>query len=791
MRRLVFLALVTIELAHTATAILQHRAPSGHDGFQYFTLQYFFLNNAAQGGGVAQWIPYMSHGTVATLWYGIQGSFLQQVLLWVGPLVRHADLLTVFHLGVFVDEMILLTGTWLLARRFLRSPAACFVAISVVGSSVWLDQPYWNFRLYYALPLVIELGHRFLDTGRWRWFFLAANLLALQSIGNLPYFVPLAAFVVFLYFVWFAAVNLEAVAGRLRSAHWGWPAAAAVSLGAVSFVLAYACMTIGTDQLVTYSPGRNPDGTTVLDVFLTYGGGLGAQKWLDLVLNVSPWLDMTVYAGILVAPLLLAGVFMVDRRRVHFVLLAATLLLFTLGTVVATASFYLWPGMKYFRHIGLVSPLVRVLFCFVAGIGFEALFDARDRRTFAVRTAAIGSALLLLGGAWLAQDLARSEPMLSYMDPRAEPGIDRPDHVYEPRLVARRLRSASIVALAGACVVGVVPILLRRRPFTGSEAARATAIAAVLAFVAVDVYRFKFEYLIDRSEIVPAASRFVTRAAPMPFARRRTADLQAALFSNPRLQATLSFNRALLLHTMGRGARGTIYWSNHAFFFTDEAGSSFRMDSWLRPVDRLMRTAWGAPLDQSMLPATMDLGRLRFPVERAGIAAIAGVTADKIRFFSRAYSVASPAETASIVRDRAYAGNLLFVSDAAAATGSPAPEPWTSAHDLAVDDSRALPYEVLRFDANRLTIKVTNDSETPGWMSYADAWHPSWTARVNGRDTPVYAGNLAYKAIPIQGGENLIEFRFGSRWFSALSALAALNASFWLAAVAVLMWRAR
>ena len=256
----------------------------------------------------------------------------------------------------------------------------------------------------------------------------------------------------------------------------------------------------------------------------------------------------------------------------------------------------------------------------------------------------------------------------------------------------------------------------------------------------------------------------------------------------------LAFTWALTVTpTMGRGARGTIYWTNHAFFFTDEAGSSFRMDSWLRPVDRLMRTAWGAPLDQTTLPATMDLGRLRFPVERAGIAAIAGVTADKIRFFSRAYSVASPAETARIVRDRAYYGNLLFVSDAAAAAaaGSLAPERWTSAHDLAADDSRALPYEVLRFDANRLTIKVTNDNETPGWMSYADAWHPSWRARVNGRDTPVYAGNLAYKAIPIQGGENLIEFRFGSRWFSALSALAALNAAFWLAAVAVLMWRAR
>jgi len=155
-------------VAHTATAILQHRAPATHDGFQYFTLQYFFLNNAAQGGGIAQWIPYMSHGTVATLWYAIQGSFLQQVLLWLGPVVREADLLTLFHLNVFVDELILLVGTWLLARRFFQLPAVVFIVLSVVGSAVWLDQPYWNFRLYYALPLVLELGHRFLETGRWR-----------------------------------------------------------------------------------------------------------------------------------------------------------------------------------------------------------------------------------------------------------------------------------------------------------------------------------------------------------------------------------------------------------------------------------------------------------------------------------------------------------------------------------------------------------------------------------------------------------------------------------------------
>ena len=73
---------------------------------------------------------------------------------------------------------------------------------------------------------------------------------------------------------------------------------------------------------------------------------------------------------------------------------------------------------------------------------------------------------------------------------------------------------------------------------------------------------------------------------------------------------------------------------HHAFLFTDEAGSSFRMDSWLRPIDQLMRMYWGAPLDDaSALPPAIDLGHLTFPINRPGSGEVAGVTADKIRFF--------------------------------------------------------------------------------------------------------------------------------------------------------------
>ena len=59
--RVLFLAVLVAELLHLLVAAGQHRVPLGHDGLQYFTLQYYFLNNARQAREVAQWVPYIVH----------------------------------------------------------------------------------------------------------------------------------------------------------------------------------------------------------------------------------------------------------------------------------------------------------------------------------------------------------------------------------------------------------------------------------------------------------------------------------------------------------------------------------------------------------------------------------------------------------------------------------------------------------------------------------------------------------------------------------------------------------
>ncbi len=48
---------------------------------------------------------------------------------------------------------------------------------------------------------------------------------------------------------------------------------------------------------------------------------------------------------------------------------------------------------------------------------------------------------------------------------------------------------------------------------------------------------------------------------------------------------------------------------------------------------------------------------------------------------------------------------------------------------------------------------------------------------------PVCRADIAYKAVPPVPGENVVEFTFGSAWFSVLSLTIALNAA-WLLGVA-------
>jgi hypothetical protein len=732
----------------------------------------------------------MNQGTVATLWHGIQASLLQSVLVHVPLLPGNANLLTVYHVGMLVDELVLLTGTWLLARRFFGTPTVMFITLSVVGTTVWLDQPYWNFRLHYAIPLIVELGHRFLDTGRWRWAFLTLNLLAVQMLGNLPYLIPVTSFVVAAYFAAYAAANLPVVLPQLAGIRWGWRAIVAVAGGVLSLWMAYLCFTVGTESLVSYNAYRNADGTNSLSVFLTYGKAV-FPSWIDMALNLSPWIDMTLYSGILVLPLLVLAIFVMDRRRIHLLIAGCALLLFTQRTFVSTTLFYVWPGMKYFRHIGMVSPLVRIFWCFAAGVGFEWVCESpsETRGRSQLLGAALAAALLgliALGATWLS---ANHTAMMTLVNTISNPGFFRPAHTQLIAALSQRLRISAQFAAVGALLVASGPIAVAVPSISWNLRTRQARIWALLLLVFVDVYHFKFAYLFERSDVTPASALLADRPTPMPYPVRRDIDLKTAAItgSNSRLNATLAFSPMFRARLQGRSSIGAQYWTNNLFLFADEAGSTFQVDSWLKPLDQLMRMYWRVPInDTSGFPPGVDLTSFVFPSSHPAIARIAGITEDKIRFFSRAHMVGSVDVLPSLMTDNRYGGNLLFLLPPSEPDGArPSAVNWNGQESLSDDESQPLAYHVDQFDANNVRVSIPN-AGSARWMYYADVWHPFWRATVNGRPVPVYRANMAYKAVPIEAGENVVRLTFGSPLLSALSALHALDAAFWLAMVAAL-----
>jgi hypothetical protein len=133
-----------------------------------------------------------------------------------------------------------------------------------------------------------------------------------------------------------------------------------------------------------------------------------------------------------------------------------------------------------------------------------------------------------------------------------------------------------------------------------------------------------------------------------------------------------------------------------------------------------------------------------------------------------------------IMTNERFRGDLLFLLGVPAGGAPEDLRVRSSAQaDLSADEAVTLPYSVLHFSANRLNLSVDN-SAGAGWLEYADVWHSSWRASVNGRQVPVYRANMAYKAIPLQPGPNVIEFAFGSRTIPLLARLIGICSALWL-----------
>ncbi len=102
---------------------------------------------------------------------------------------------------------------------------------------------------------------------------------------------------------------------------------------------------------------------------------------------------------------------------------------------------------------------------------------------------------------------------------------------------------------------------------------------------------------------------------------------------------------------------------------------------------------------------------------------------------------------------------------------------WRPARTVLLSEGKALESrgaaQITREEPMR--VQLAANADRAGYVVLADSWYPGWTARVDGRDAPVYRANLIFRAVPLESGEHSIEFVYEPLSFKIGAAVSAAS----------------
>jgi hypothetical protein len=79
--------------------------------------------------------------------------------------------------------------------------------------------------------------------------------------------------------------------------------------------------------------------------------------------------------------------------------------------------------------------------------------------------------------------------------------------------------------------------------------------------------------------------------------------------------------------------------------------------------------------------------------------------------------------------------------------------------------------EIVSYRPHEVRLQVETDSQ-PGLLVLTDAFAPGWSAQADGQDRPIYRADGMFRAVPLQGGEREVVFRYRpARWNESLALL--------------------
>jgi hypothetical protein len=706
-----------------------------HDARLFQSAYHVLQAGIVHENGIPQWLPYGRYGTdgfVLTMYVSPVG-YAAAVLGKLLSITRTMDLFKVVMLGQFL--LFTVGSLRLSALLYDRLSSIVLVNVGAILSFTWLGNLDSNFLSYYLLPHVLYFMIRFFREGRVRDALVAGLFAVFSAVGNYPYYLPLLTLLLVIFcgaFVWSELPRLP----RLKVV----PSDAAWLAGLVLVTAAFLCSYfLNLQDLAGFHPGRDPERRKVLlEVFLTYAGVTKLDNlFLALATGVHTHGDNTYYVGL--ATPFLAAVALAKCRRSDFTAIATLqifLVLFSMGGFVATAAYY-FPGMSYYRHIGMIFGPARYLLLLMAGFGLDHLLrdpsklpGGAPRPTWKarwnLRLAAAGLILI---------ECARS--LRSTVQPWAYELFPRGLEVMTSPAALRMTFARTAVYLVA---LGVAFAMARRR----APPRKGLWSGALLAAFLVDMASFKIVQFQNWPELDPATAATA----------RDAFTARPALYRPVRVSGRAEEDRNETLKFLAtQGPIRTSYASVYAVSGVDPSIPIHQTHALARGVESLLR-ARQIPFE--MFPTE----KLLRPQDEWLFRAL-GIHAPKLRLFRESEVEVLPAAACfSRIKSLPLDSDTLVVegdSEGPRPRSDPSPAPFLGE------------VSVREFASGRLVVEASIPETESAWLYYADAFHPGWNATVNGGPANISRANLGFKAIRLGPGRNRVELRFWHGWGSTCS----------------------
>lgn len=732
--------------------IYQNRLPMCHDTFQYLQLQYIYFNEIVQNHCFPFWFPFIGQGFVGNYYSTVQLTLLSPLFYFIGLFVSEINYLYLFYFAIWFEELFFLMGVILLSSLYYRNTKTIlFVSITLLGTNIWYPQIFWNFHLYYFIPIVLYCIHKCLITGLFRYLILAAMFSALAVYGNFVYCLVFVSFVVLVYVLSIAPVYFSEIKTFLwkntRLTH------ILVLLIFITIMLLSFYYIKYADSEITYSFGtrREISGGNSLKTFLTYGGSRGFSKYKEIFRRYGKSADINLYAGFLLPAFVIISL-CYCRKKLSFAvgMVALVVFLFSLGTFVSVLFYYLYPLGRIFRHIGLTATIFKLFIVFYAGFGFEIFLDSlsKDKKPNFLKLMFLTTMVCLVGMNYIL--MHKSYAISSHF-----------------RLMSKTEEVIFSTIPYAILSAGVLLLWLMYKTKIGVK----HLVNLLLLLIVFDFFFYKYSLIVPRMPRVSDKAINLFKPFKYDFPRERLADTYCHISSNARLK---QFLPVLDYNNNKRVSKcGATYNTVDSFFFADSAASSYRTDFVLRSMRQYFDV------------------KEKFPNNNGIYEKYSGVGYPKIEVFSRLNLVDNEIEIGRIFNLDSFTGDMLFATSRDVEGIKDNPSSRLIQKQVIADfenrNERVVSeIEVKNFSFNTLDLTVSvggPENQDCLFLYYADAYHPHWNAYVNGKKVSVIKSNIGYKSVMIPSGTSEVIFEFGNMFYDISFFCTILTSLFVLTAV--------